>query len=89
VDAAPEQVNAFAPPEPARDVGALDAPLNDRPENPPQDLDTVESAPGNNWPADASAPAFAGASVVSPTFQGRIETRRPNVRVTLNGVAAC
>ena len=55
-DTAREQVSAFAPPEPARELGAPDAPLNDRPENPPQDLDTVESAPGNTWPADASAP---------------------------------
>ena len=86
-DTAREQVSAFAPPEPARELGAPDAPLNDRPENPPQDLDTVESAPGNTWPADASAPA--GASVVSPTGPSRTEARRPNVRMTLNGVAAC
>ncbi len=66
VDAAREQVHAFAPPEPARDVATPDAALNDRPENPPQSLDTVESAPGNTSPADASAPASAGASVVSP-----------------------
>ncbi len=89
VDAVPEQVNAFARPEPARELGALDAPLNDRPENRPQDIENVESAPGNTWAADASAPASAGASVVSSTVPGRIETRRPNVRMTLNGVVAC
>ncbi len=89
MDAVPEQVNEFARPEPARELGALDAPLNDRPENRPQDIENVESAPGNTWAADASAPASAGASVVSSTVPGRIETRRPNVRMTLNGVVAC
>ena len=84
-----EQVHAFAPPEPAPDVGALGTSLNDRPENPPQGLENVKSAPGNGGLADASAPASAGASVVSPTFPGSREARRPNVRMILNGVAAC
>ena len=87
VDAARERPCAFAPPEPAQDCHTLDPPLSGRPENPPQGLENVQSAPGNGWPANASA--SGGASAVSPTFPSPIVARRPNVRATLNGVAAC
>jgi transposase-like protein len=85
-DASRGQGSAIARGEPGQDFHTLDT-HNDRPENPQQGLENVESAPGNDGPAKASA--SAGASGVSPTFPGPIRAGPLHVRATLNGVAAC
>ena len=59
---------------------------NDRPENPPQGLENVDSAPGNDGPAKASSGAAPHVSPIPPNPTG---FRRVNVRMTLNGVMAC
>jgi hypothetical protein len=81
-DAAREAARAWTRPEPRQDE-----PLNDRPENPPQDFENVESAPGNG--CAAKAPSSGEASDVVPTVPNPIGFRRVNVRMTLNGVMAC
>src|SRR5208283_103837 len=48
-----DQEGVFARPEPGRAMSALDTPPNSRPE--PQVYENIESAPGNIWPARASA----------------------------------
>jgi len=65
---------------------AYEAPLDERPENPPQSLEDVESAPGRGATAEATpAPHAASyASAVSPTGP-----RWRNCRMGLNGVYAC
>jgi hypothetical protein len=119
---APEEACAFARrgPEPEEDMSPIDAPLNDR-QNPPawsmlwdatlrvvpqhearqsppaapagddrpgipqQTPEKIESAPGNGWPAEAApAPDDATPMILTPTGW-----RRQNIRMTLNGVAAC
>ena len=52
---------------------------------PPQDLENIESAPGNGWPAEAApAPDDSTPMIMTPTGW-----RRQNIRIILNGVAAC
>ena len=57
-----------------------------RPENLPQGLETIESAPEARGPAETPAPGRASVSPVSPSPSG---FRRVNVQMLLNGVAVC
>jgi hypothetical protein len=66
--------------------GRLAASAGDnRPGIPPQGLENIESAPGNGWPAEAPpAPDDSTPMIRTPTGW-----RRQNIRILLNGVAAC
>ena len=74
------------------DVGQpppLDTPLwpYKRPENSPQSLDTLKSAPGNLCPGEASR-AQGEAAFDTPMVLTPAGWRRSTMRMTLNGVAA-
>jgi hypothetical protein len=63
------------------------SPGDKRPENPAQDLEKVESAPGHGWLArTASGSEGATVSLPVPNPGG---FRSCKVRMTLNGVMAC
>jgi len=81
-DGAREAASAWTRPKPRQDE-----PLHDCPENPPQDFENVESAPGNGCAAKALP--SGGASDVAPTSPNPIGFRPIKVRMTLNGVMAC
>jgi hypothetical protein len=59
-----------------------------RPENPPQDIENVGSRPANDWAAEAP-PALDETSIDTPMVLTPAGWGRPNIRMTLNGVAAC
>ena len=54
--AAREEAGAFARVEPGEHVSPPEAPPDDRPQNPPQDLEKVESAPGITVVPEAASP---------------------------------
>ncbi len=58
-----------------------------RPENPPQDIENVGSRPANDWAAEAP-PALDETSIDTPMVLTPAGWGRPNIRMTLNGVAA-
>jgi transposase-like protein len=84
-DAARER-GAFTPcSRPGRGSTALPATPSNRPENPPQHLEKLQSAPGNGLHPEAP-PALGGTPIVAPSPLNPI--RFPKLRTTLNGVAA-
>ena len=58
-----------------------------RPENPPQDIENVDSGLTNDW-ADEAPPPISETSIDTPMVLTPAGWRRPNIRMTLNGVAA-
>ncbi len=73
---------------PAQDPLALEALLMRRIEIAPQALERPESVPRNGIGAE-SARAPGGASFLSPAVGDLSGVKRPIIRATLNGVAAC
>jgi hypothetical protein len=71
-------------PEPDRSPIALAATPGDRPENPTQRIEKLESAPGNGFGAEASS-APGGTPFIDPSWLDRIGW--PKLRAPLNGVA--
>jgi hypothetical protein len=73
---------------PAQAPFALDAPLTRRIEIAPQALERPESVARNGMGAEPAC-GLGGASFVSPAVGNLNGVKWPNVRATLNGVAAC
>jgi hypothetical protein len=80
-----DATRCVAPQHESREVRPAAPAGDDRPENPPQGLENIESAPGKGWPAEAApAPDDSTPMIMTPTGW-----RRQNIRILLNGVAAC